>query len=124
MSGEQDFKVGDKVQIDPYYAIGEIIAIGGDPANLCYCVKFDTGICAYYYRDELKLVDENHIGRRTAFLRRLQSLLREFNAAIEPEYSSYSKVGIVSIIVGSECVVESYDTITADNIMDFDKEGV
>lgn len=59
--------------------------------------------------------------RRTAFLRKLGALLKEFDAAIEPEYSSYSEVGIVSIIVGSECIVESYDTITADNIMDFDK---
>lgn len=128
---KNEFKQGDKVATTKCYDI----AINGYSTTIPIG---EVGVIEDIDDDELYVyISEYHVyltlpisevepiqplDRRTAFLTRLQSLLREFDAAIEPEYSSYSEVGIVSIIVGSECVVESYDTITADNIMDFDKE--
>ena len=115
MVNEHNLKEGDRVTLaGDTNAIGTIRYVG---KKTCI-VDFGMGDSAVGYKD-IEPLDH-----RTAFLTRLQLLLREFDAAIDQEYSSYSEVGIVSIIIGSECVVESYDTITADNIMDFDKEGV
>lgn len=125
MSNEQDFKVGDKVLIPPYYTIGKIIAICGSPADLHYCVKFDTGICAYYYKDELKLVDENPYDRRTAFLTELQALLHKYDAEIEVEQTGYDSMPNIVLYTDGGKDSAYYSTrvgLTADNIMEFDKE--
>lgn len=114
MTNQQNFKKGDRVRVKCTDIEDVIIDVLDNNAFLN-----NNG---YWSVNVIELVEPTD--RRTVFLRKLGALLKEFDAAIEPEYSSYSEVGIVSIIVGSECIVESYDTITADNIMDFDKEGV
>ena len=118
------------MQVRPDYAIGEIIEISGDPMNLRYCVKFDTGICASYYKNEIKLVDDKPYDRKTAFLRELQALLRKFDARIydHDDYKLYveidhhrdEKTGFDNLVR-----IEYSDTngeLNADNIMDFDKD--
>lgn len=119
MTNEYNFKVGDRVQVRPDYTIGEIIEISGDPTNLRYCVKFDTGICASYYKNEIKLVDDKPYDRRTAFLTELQALLRKYDARIEPYFSVCADIPSIDLYFGNDCV-ESWDRpVTADNIMDF-----
>ena len=131
MSNEHNFKVGDKVATTKPYDI----AINGSS----FAIPIgEEGVIEDISNDDLYVYfSEYHIyltfpiwdveliaplDRKIAFLTRLQSLLREFDAKIEPEFNSYADMGIVSILVGGEYVVESVDTITADNIMDFDKE--
>ncbi|WP_287136179.1 hypothetical protein, partial [Clavibacter sp.] len=68
------------------------------------------------------------LDRRTAFLTRLQSLLREFDAHIEP--CGCEIEGLSIVLKDNEEIYYKMDdfspmrNITADNIMDFDKEGV
>lgn len=62
------------------------------------------------------------LDRRTAFLTRLQSLLREFDAEIGD--SGITRIEGVEITFGDNtpCIRYKHCTLNADNIMDFDKE--
>ena len=118
MTNEHNFKVGDRVYVAYDPTISAIVT------DVCHEAKYD-----YYVKEngsefttgchEYELLDA-----KTAFLTRLQSLLREFEARINDHdgYKLYIDFGIHG--EGSERIVYS-DTegeITADNIMDFDKE--
>lgn len=127
MTNKHNFKKGDRVKIEipGICDIGEIIgenAIGG------YNVKCGEN---YHYGVSEAYLEPTSLDRRTAFLTRLQSLLKEFDARISADAEgSYcgDDIKSVSVIinVGDECM--EYDmtdcdaVITADNIMDFDKE--
>ena len=118
MTNEHNFKVGDRVRLKGNDAfVGTIVDVGLYSADIIWDCEPNE-----IYLQAFDCIE--HIDRRMVFLTRLQSLLREFDAKIKPEFNSYADMGIVSILVGAEYVVESVDTITADNIMDFDKEGV
>ena len=135
MTNEHNIKVGDRVAVKRSYTL---IANGYEnvvPTGEVGIVENVDGeellveCPAYYCALALMASDVEPIqplGRRTAFLTRLQSLLREFDARINDHdgYKLYIDFGIHG--EGSERIVYS-DTegeITADNIMDFDKEGV
>lgn len=128
-----NFKEGDKVTANQYYDID----INGYSTTIPIG---EEGVIEDIWDDELLVSFSNYgvslirpisefepiqpLDRRTAFLTRLQSLLREFDARINDHdgYKLYIDFGIHG--EGSDRIVYS-DTegeITADNIMDFDKE--
>lgn len=136
MTNEHNFKVGDRVRFvgdydhyverilekDEEYAVTYV-----DSAGNC---DLSVPCTAYSVSGEDLELGEPY-DRRTAFLTRLQSLLKEFDARIYDEdcYRLYidfdihiDKKGCLDYqrIVYSDTSGE----ITADNIMDFDKEGV
>ncbi|MBD5374345.1 MAG: hypothetical protein HDR77_02560 [Bacteroides sp.] len=135
MTNEHNFKVGDRVAVKRSYTLiangyeniipmGEVgIVENVDGEELL--VDFPGYFCAL----TLNIADVEPIqplDRRTAFLTRLQSLLREFDARIydHDDYRLYIDLGIHG--EGFERIVYS-DTegeVDADNIMDFDKEEV
>lgn len=75
---------------------------------------------------DLELIEP--LDRKTAFLTELQALLRKYDAKIE-SCAEGTEDSWIDIYFGDECVI-CFDrnpqtccaTITADNIMDFDKE--
>ncbi|MBD5302406.1 MAG: hypothetical protein HDS16_05360 [Bacteroides sp.] len=134
MTNEHNFKVGDKVAAKRSYTLiangyeniipmGEVgIVENVDGEELL--VDFSGYFCAL----TLNIADVEPIkplGRRTAFLTRLQSLLREFDATIEVDQTSYDSLpNIVLWIDGlkESAYYSAITEITADNIMGFDKE--
>lgn len=135
MTNEDNFKVGDKIVTKEYYDIdingySATIPIGEegmieDVWDDELLISFDRyGLSLIRPRSEFEPIQP--LDRRTAFLTRLQSLLREFDARIydHDDYRLYIDLGIHG--EGFERIVYS-DTegeVDADNIMDFDKEGV
>ena len=117
MTDEHNFKAGDKVYMAYDPTISAIVTDVCHEGKYDYYVKedgseFTTG-CAEY-----ELLDA-----KTAFLTRLQSLLREFDARI---YDDECR-GIIDLGVHSgkseRIKYSDFDwELNADNIMDFDKE--
>ena len=117
MTNEYRFNVGDRVTLaGDTNAIGTIRHVGKETC----IVDFGMGDSTVGYKDIQPL------DRRTAFLTRLQSLLREFDATIDCRYNEYAKADYPCVIFKDEETLWwlNNDGITADNIMDFDKEGV
>ena len=125
MANEHNFKVGDKVYMAYDPTISAIVTDVCHEGKYDYYVKkdgseFTTGC------QEYELLDA-----KTAFLTRLQSLLREFDAKICGGLSDISEQDVVFILIGGNDKVkylngdtDTYAHINADNIMDSDKEGV
>ena len=127
MSKECEFKVGDSIKNCQAGLLGIVVGFVGNrhvqikaPEADIY-TTWDIADC-----EIVKAYD-----RRMAFLTRLQSLLREFDASISADAEgSYcgDDIKSVSVIinVGDECfeydVTDCDVVINADNIMDFDKE--
>lgn len=138
---KNEFNIGDKVVTKQYYDIdvngySTTIPIG------------EEGVIEDIYADELLVSFGNYgislirpisefepiqpLARRTAFLTRLQSLLREFDAFLVAHktdmpvslYFNDNEDDIPSASIGKEINKGCGVVITADNIMDFDKEGV
>lgn len=110
------FQVGDKVWLkhDPE-EWGVITEICEDNYKHPYVVKTE-------YFDEMYAECEL-LGVKEAFLERLQSLLREFDASIDFWYDYIDQTCGTIIKVGdTEINKNEVDGITPDNIMDFDKE--
>ena len=130
MTNEHNFKVGDKVRIkdsplvSPDY-VGRICEIASVTAGAHITFKDCDSI---WNPDVLELVEP--YDRRTAFLTRLQSLLREFDATIQAYMSVVDTAGLCIYFADKDVAEADYDQnniiceITADNIMDFNKEGV
>lgn len=125
MSNEYKYKVGDKVYLVHEPTISAIVT------EVCHEGKYD-----YYVKPEEDGFESGWqeyelLDAKTAFLTRLQSLLREFDASISV-YAEGSYCGddiksvSVFITVGDEYfeydVTDCDVVINADNIMDFDKE--
>ena len=126
MTNGHNFKVGDRVAADDAEYSGIIIAV----CDLGCKVRFADGEELFFLNDILHHSDLPDYDRRTAFLTRLQSLLKEHIATIQAYMSGVDTVGLC-VYFGDENIEEvdyQYnDTIceiSADNIMDFDKEGV
>ena len=117
MTNEHNFKVGDRVRLKGNDAfVGTIVDIGLYSADILWDCDPDE-----IYLQAFDCIE--HIDRRTAFLTRLQSLLREFGAEIEIN-SYYETAACLSLWLNKECAFKNKEArmITADNIMDFDKE--
>ena len=138
MTNEYNFKIGDKVATKKPYDI----AINGNTTTIPIgdegvienvdgeelLVDFPGYFCAL----TLNIADVEPIqplDRRTAFLTRLQSLLREFDATICGGLSDTHNDDVIYISIGDDEIAYrngemgvSFASITADNIMDFDKE--
>ena len=118
MTNEHNFKVGDKVRVKSTDIEDIIIDMCNDNVFLK-----DNG---YWSTNVLELVESQD--RRTAFLTRLQSLLKEHNATIQAYMSGVDTTGLCIYFADENVAEADYkqnDTIceiTADNIMDFDKE--
>ena len=137
MTNEHNFNIGDKVTANQYYDID----INGYSTTI---LIGEEGVIEDIYTDELLVSFGNYgvslirpisefesiqpLDRRTAFLTRLQSLLREFDAHIEP--CGCEIEGLSIVLKDNEEIYYKMDdfspmrNLTANNIMNFDKEGV
>ena len=137
MTNEHNFNIGDKVTANQYYDIdingysttiptGEIGLIEDIDDDELYVSFSRYGVFLTLPASDVEPIQP--LDRRTAFLTRLQSLLREFDAHIEP--CGCEIEGLSIVLKDNEEIYYKMDdfspmrNITADNIMDFDKEGV
>ena len=116
---EKTFNLGDRVRSKFYGVVGTVIDVDADG----YIINPD-------HVEEMWIAEEDAeaYDRKTDFLTRLSELLREFDAEIEyhigsDEKSDYSEY--YAITIGRERL--TYDncegaSLTADNLMDYDKE--
>ena len=128
MTNKHNFKVGDKVRIkdlplvNPDY-VGRICEIASVSAG-AYITFKDCD--SKWHPHVLELVEP--YDRKTDFLQRLQLLLREYDATIQAYMSGVDTTGLCIYFADENVAEADYkqnDTIceiTADNIMDFDKE--
>ena len=133
MTNEHNFKVGDRVRY-----IGECrcyVETDIDPKDT-YAVKsveddevvIDVPSEAVIWEHNLELVKPND--RKTDFLQRLQSLLREYDAFLVAHktdmpvslYFNDNEDDIPSASIGKEINKGCGVIITANNVMNFDKE--
>ena len=118
MTNEHNFKVGDYARIKCNGRICRV-DIADEGTGLVGVIEYPK------YANTYSVADIESLDRRTAFLTRLQSLLREFDAEIIFHCDYKQEMLATSIIVGeSELRQNEIYGVTADNIMDFDKEGV
>ena len=137
MTNEHNFNIGDKVTANQYYDIdingysttiptGEIGLIEDIDDDELYVSFSRYGVFLTLPASDVEPIQP--LDRRTAFLTRLQSLLREFDASIEP--CGCEIEGLSFVLKDNEEIYYKMDdfspmrNLTADNIMDFDKEGV
>lgn len=118
---DKKFNVGDRVRSKFYGIVGTVIDVDTDG----YIIEPD-------HVEEMWIAEEDAeaYDRKTDFLTRLSELMREFDAEIEyhigsDEKSDYSEY--YAITIGRERL--TYDncegaSLTADNLMDYDKEWV
>ena len=132
MTNEHKFKVGDKVRFTGDYTL---YAEGALEKGEEYAVTYvdsngncDLSVpCPVYTIDAVDLELVEPYDRRLDFLRRLQSLLREFDASFvvhktDMPVSVYFKDNVVpSVSIGKEINKGCGVVVTADNVMDFDK---
>ena len=119
MTNEYSFKVGDRVTLaGDTNAVGTIRYVGKETC----IVDFGMGDSTVGYKDIQPL------DRRTAFLTRLQSLLREFDASFiahktDMPVSVYFKGNVTpAASIGKEINKGCGVVVKAGYIMDFDKE--
>ena len=116
--GDYDHYVEDVLKKDAEYTVVDADMCGCDLAVQCTAYSVSG--------KDLELVEP--YDRRTAFLTRLQSLLREFDAHIEP--CGCEVEGLSIVLKDNEEIYYKMDdfspmrNLTADNIMDFDKEEI
>ena len=132
MTNEHNFKVGDKVVTKQYYdidvngysttiPIGEEGVIEDVDDDELYVSFSGYGVFLTLPASDVEPIQP--FDRKTAFLRELQALLRKYDARIHDHdyYRLYIDLGIHEDINPLDCIVFT-DIVTADNIMDFDKE--
>ena len=145
MTNEYNFKVGDKVAINrsfeisingytdtiPTGEIGTVTSVCGSHVVVYFSEYHTVLTLPKRYVEPIRPLD-----RRAAFLTRLQSLLREFDAEIcyrEGDCELHIDLGDGDRFdrISYPFEYPDYDindvgrlNLTADNIMDFDKEGV
>ncbi|MDE6246656.1 MAG: hypothetical protein K2M41_02285 [Muribaculaceae bacterium] len=131
MTNKYNFKVGDKVTANQYYDID----INGYSTTIPIG---EEGVIEDIYSDELLVSFGNYgvslirpisefesippLDRHTAFLTRLQTLLREFDAEIGDSGIRFLKGMEITFGTDTPRIRYNHCTINADNIMDFDKE--
>lgn len=123
---EKKFNVGDRVMCTDNGKLGAVAEIEND-GDGCV-VQFDDGEDTWIGCDMLELSKEPPYEPKTAFLSDLAAVLRKHNAVIIgggfDGYGDYLQVRLGNespFDVGED---NQYDgvVLTADNIMDFDKE--
>lgn len=116
---QNEYKIGDRVRHLGYNLCGIITDFLGE--GFVKVRAIDDDVFSTWDINNLELCD-----RKTAFLTRLQSLLKEFDARIYDNdyYRVYIDLGIHDSLNPMERIVytDTEGEITADNIMDFDKE--
>lgn len=136
---KNEFKQGDIVRLKPKDQLpdwlkndsGLIVEVAAYyPDEDRYCMKFGNQyhtVKGEYF--ELCPREVYIAQRRKDFLTELQALLRKYNAEICGGLSDISEKDVVFILIGDNDKVKylngtsvTYAHITADNIMDFDKE--
>ena len=116
MTNEHNFKVGDRVRLKGNDAfVGTIVDIGLYSADILWDCDPDE-----IYLQAFDCIE--HIDRRSAFLTRLQSLLREFDAEIGDSGIRFLKGMEITFGTDTPRIRYNHCTINADNIMDFDME--
>lgn len=110
------FQVGDTIRHKASGYVGTILS-GNDAEG--YSVRYPCDDEEYFVRkNEIDFVDS-----KGAFLQRLQALLREFDADISFDYScEYESCETIITIGDTRIVRKEVYGVTADNILDFDKE--
>ena len=116
MTDEHNFKVGDKVYMAYDPTISAIVTDVCHEGKCDYYVKEDGSEFTTGYH-EYELLDV-----KTAFLSRLQSLLKEFDAEIGDSGIRFLKGMEITFGTDTPRIRYNHCTINADNIMDFDKE--
>lgn len=139
---EKNFNIGDRVRIvadmeRPYYMWVEKgdtgVIVEGKAANGFECVKFDGCANMTYVCVESKyLKADATYAPKTAFLSELKGLLEKYDAEISAYAVGYDgelditfNIGNVEILYSENNPIfkgHSVHSITADNIMDYDKE--
>lgn len=134
---KNELNIGDKVVAKRYYDIdvngySTTIPIG------------EVGVIEDVYDEELLVSFSNYgvtlirptaefepiqpLDRRTAFLTELQALLRKYDATIYGGLSETHNDDVIFVSIGNDDIAyrngygEEYANITADNIMNFNKE--
>ena len=128
MTNEHNFKVGDKVRNTHNGELGRITSATNDTdGDVDGCdVLFDDGIEEWMSVYEIELVEDTPCDRKTAFLRELQALLRKHDAHMEP--CGCEIEGLSIMLKDNEEIYYKMDdfspmrNLTADNIMDFNKD--
>lgn len=134
MTMDKEFNIGDRVMCTDNGALGVITSIDIDPIGVCdgYTVLFDDGEETWICADMVVHSDEPPYDPKTAFLSELKGLLEKYDAKISAYSVGYDGELDLTFDVGNCEVLYSEDnpifkghsvhTITADNIMDYDKE--
>ena len=126
MAKEYKINKGDRVRFigDYDHYVEDVLKKGAEytvvDADMCGC---DLAVQCTAYSvsgEDLELVEP--YDRRTAFLTRLQSLLREFDAEIGDSGIRLLKGMEITFGTDTPRIRYNHCTINADNIMDFDKE--
>lgn len=137
---EKKFNVGDRVMCTDNGALGVITSIDIDPIGVCdgYTVLFDDGEETWICVDMVVHSDEPIYDPKTAFLSDLAAVLRKHKAEMDIAFGDKC-VGIMITISNEKLLLPistemapasptwllgeySHTPITADNIMDYDKE--
>lgn len=115
-----EFKIGDRVASEDAKYSGIVTAV----CDMGCKVRFADGEELYFQKDILHHSDLPDYDRKTAFLTELQALLRKYDACIY-DYEQYK----LCIDIGDEDISWTWGNkpysqsfLTADNIMDFNKE--
>lgn len=122
---EKKFNIGDKVTYLPYNMQGEITAVH---SRGLYGVKYPDEDDSFTVNEaDLEFTDP-----KTAFLSELKGLLEKYDAEISAYAVGYDgelditfNIGNVEILYSENNPIfkgHSVHSITADNIMDYDKE--
>lgn len=126
---EKKLKVGDRVRFkticincdeDVRVAEGDygtVVSVGSPLIKNSNDIGIELDVPQYIsvYSKDVELVES--IEPRTAFLRELKELLSKHNVKIYSEFSAY-----ISADVNGEGVYFPNSELTADNIMDYEKE--
>ena len=113
MTNEHNFKVGDRVRLKGNDAfVGTIVDIGLYSADILWDCDPDE-----IYLQAFDCIE--HIDRRTAFLTRLRSLLREFDASLVCLYHNFAQDHYPCVVFKEGEILWWSHYL---NTMDFDKE--
>lgn len=130
---KNEIKIGDRVRFTGDYThYAESALEKGEVYTVVHADRiggYDLAVqCTAYSVEAEDLEVVEPLDRRSAFLTCLQSLLKEFDAHIEP--CGCEIEGLSFVLKDNEEIYYKMDdfspmrNLTADNIMDFDKEGV
>ena len=127
---EKKINVGDRVMCTDNGALGFITSIDIDPIGVCdgYTVLFDDGEETWICADMVVHSDEPPYDPKTAFLSELKGLLEKYNTHLiahktdMPISVYFEGEEEPCATIGKEVNKDCGIVITADNIMDYDKE--